>query len=335
MKNKKLILCIFSILAISLFATGCKQEIEIKDGSKVAVKLDGVKITATEYYEKIKETNVAILVDMIDKELLEKDFPTTDEEDKQIEEQMKQLKENYSDEETYNQLLTQYFGVNSEEELEEVLRLEYKRNEAVEKYVSDHITDKEIDKYYKDEIYGEVKASHIIIIPSVSDNADEDEIKEAEAEALKTAKKVIKELKEGKKFENLAKKYSQEQATAEKGGDLGYFELDEMVSEFSNAVKELKVNEYTKEPVKTQYGYHIILKTGEKDKPKLKDVKEDIKEKLTLQKLNSDVTLYYQTLINIRKDKNIKWNDTVIEKKYEKLMDQLIETAKKQAAQNQ
>ncbi len=335
MKNKKLILCIFSILAISLFATGCKQEIEIKDGSKVAVKLDGVKITATEYYEKIKETNVAILVDMIDKELLEKDFPTTDEEDKQIEEQMKQLKENYSDEETYNQLLTQYFGVNSEEELEEVLRLEYKRNEAVEKYVSDHITDKEIDKYYKDEIYGEVKASHIIIIPSVSDNADEDEIKEAESEALKTAKKVIKELKEGKKFENLAKKYSQEQATAEKGGDLGYFELDEMVSEFSNAVKELKVNEYTKEPVKTQYGYHIILKTGEKDKPKLKDVKEDIKEKLTLQKLNSDVTLYYQTLINIRKDKNIKWNDTVIEKKYEKLMDQLIETAKKQAAQNQ
>ena len=335
MKNKKLILCIFSILAISLFATGCKQEIEIKDGSKVAVKLDGVKITATEYYEKIKETNVAILVDMIDKELLEKDFPTTDEEDKQIEEQMKQLKENYSDEETYNQLLTQYFGVNSEEELEEVLRLEYKRNEAVEKYVSDHITDKEIDKYYKDEIYGEVKASHIIIIPSVSDNADEDEIKEAESEALKTAKKVIKELKEGKKFENLAKKYSQEQATAEKGGDLGYFDLDEMASEFSNAVKELKVNEYTKEPVKTQYGYHIILKTGEKDKPKLKDVKEDIKEKLTLQKLNSDVTLYYQTLINIRKDKNIKWNDTVIEKKYEKLMDQLIETAKKQAAQNQ
>ena len=335
MKNKKLILCIFSILAISLFATGCKQEIEIKDGSKVAVKLDGVKITATEYYEKIKETNVAILVDMIDKELLEKDFPTTDEEDKQIEKQMKQLKENYSDEETYNQLLTQYFGVNSEKELEEVLRLEYKRNEAVEKYVSDHITDKEIDKYYKDEIYGEVKASHIIIIPSVSDNANEDEIKEAESEALKTAKKVIKELKEGKKFENLAKKYSQEQATAEKGGDLGYFELDEMVSEFSNAVKELKVNEYTKEPVKTQYGYHIILKTGEKDKPKLKDVKEDIKEKLTLQKLNSDVTLYYQTLIDIRKDKNIKWNDTVIEKKYEKLMDQLIETAKKQAAQNQ
>lgn len=333
MKNKKLILCIFSILAISLFATGCKQEIEIKDGSKVAVKLDGVKITATEYYEEIKENNVAVLVDMIDKQLLEKDFPTTDEEDEQIESQMKQLKENYSDEDTYNQLLTQYFGVNSEEELEEVLRLEYKRNEAVEKYVSDHITDKEINKYYKDEIYGEVKASHIIIIPSVSDDADEDEIKEAEAEALKTAKKVIKELNNGGDFAKLAKKYSQEEATASKGGDLGYFQLDEMVSEFSDAVKELKKNEYTKEPVKTQYGYHVILKTGEKEKPELKDVKDEIKEKLTLQKLNSDVTLYYQTLVNIRKDKNIKWNDTVIEKKYEKLMDQLIETAKKQAEQ--
>ena len=50
----------------------------------------------------------------------------------------------YTDENTYNQLLNQYFGVNTDEELEEVLRLEYKRNQAVEDYVSDNLTDKEI-----------------------------------------------------------------------------------------------------------------------------------------------------------------------------------------------
>lgn len=333
MKNKKIILGLFGLLLISLFATGCKQEIEIKDGSKVAVKLDGVKITATEYYEEIKETNVAILVDMIDKALFEKKYPTSDEEDTEVKKQIDNLKTTYSDEETFKQLMNQYFGVNTEEELEELLRLEYKRNQAVEDYISDNLTDKEIEKYYKDEIYGEVKASHILIIPSVSDDADEDEIAEAEAQALKTAKTVIQKLKDGEDFAKLAKKYSQEEATATKGGDLGYFELDEMVDEFSDAVKELKVNEYTKEPVKSQYGYHVVLKTGEKEKPELKDVKDDIKEKMTQQKLSADVTLYYQTLIDIRKANNIKWNDTVIEKKYNELMDQLIEAAKQQAQQ--
>ena len=251
MKSKKIIFGVCSLLALSLFATGCGKEIEIKDGSKVAVQLDGVKITATEYYEKIKENNVSILVDMIDKELLNKKYPTDKEEDKQVKDQIDKLKESYPEEETFNALISQYFGVTTEKELEEVLRLEYKRNEAVEDYISDNLTDKEIEKYYKNEIYGQVKASHILIIPSVSDDADEDEIKEAEKEALKTAKEVIKKLKNGEDFKKLAKKYSQEEATAKNGGDLGYFDLDEMVDEFTDAVKELKVKEYTKEPVKT------------------------------------------------------------------------------------
>ena len=79
------------------------------------------------------------------------------------------------------------------------------------------------------------------------------------------------------------------------------------------------------------FGYHIILKTGQKDKPELKDVKDSIKEKLTLQKLDEDATLYYQTLIDIRKENNIKWNDTVLEDKYNDLMEQLLEAAKQQA----
>lgn len=330
MKNKKLIIGISCLLIISLFATGCKQEIEVKDGSKVAVSVKGGKITATDYYQKIKEQNISLLVDMIDRELFEEKYPTTEEEDTKIESQISQLKENYSDEETLNAILTQYFGVNNEKELENMLRLEYKRNEAVQDFISENLKDNEIEKYYNEKIYGEVKASHILIIPSVSDDAEEDEINEAEKEAKKTAEEVISKLKKGEDFAKLAKKYSKEEATASKGGDLGYFELDEMVDEFSEAVKELNVNEYTKKPIKTRYGYHIILKTDEKEKPELKDVKKDIKEKITLQKLDSDPTLYYQTLIDIRKENNIKWNDSVLEKKYNELMDKLLETAKNQ-----
>lgn len=331
MKNKKIILGLCGLLLISIFATGCKQEIEVKDGSKVAVKIDGGKITATDYYNKIKQNNVSVLIDMIDRKLLEKKYPETDEENDQVEGQIKQLKDNYKDEETLNQILTQYFGVSNEEELEAMLRLEFKREKAVKDYISKNLKDKEIDKYYKDEIYGQVEASHILIRPSVSEDATDDEITEAEKEAKKTAKEIIKKLNNGEDFAKLAKKYSEDEASAVNGGKLGYFELDTMVEEFSEAAKELKVDEYTKEPVKSSFGYHIILKTGQKDKPELKDVKDSIKEKLTLQKLDEDATLYYQTLIDIRKENNIKWNDTVLEDKYNDLMEQLLEAAKQQA----
>lgn len=331
MKNKKIILGLCGLLLISIFATGCKQEIEVKDGSKVAVKIDGGKITATDYYNKIKQNNVSVLIDMIDRKLLEKKYPETDEENDQVEGQIKQLKDNYKDEETLNQILTQYFGVSNEEELEAMLRLEFKREKAVKDYISKNLKDKEIDKYYKDEIYGQVEASHILIRPSVSEDATDDEITEAEKEAKKTAKEIIKKLNNGEDFAKLAKKYSEDEASAVNGGKLGYFELDTMVKEFSEAAKELKVDEYTKEPVKSSFGYHIILKTGQKDKPELKDVKDSIKEKLTLQKLDEDATLYYQTLIDIRKENNIKWNDTVLEDKYNDLMEQLLEAAKQQA----
>lgn len=330
MKNKKIILGLCGLLLISIFATGCKQEIEVKDGSKVAVKIDGGKITATDYYNKIKQNNVSVLIDMIDRKLLEKKYPETDEENDQVEGQIKQLKDNYKDEETLNQILTQYFGVSNEEELEAMLRLEFKREKAVKDYISKNLKDKEIDKYYKDEIYGQVEASHILIRPSVSEDATDDEITEAEKEAKKTAKEIIKKLNNGEDFAKLAKKYSEDEASAVNGGKLGYFELDTMVEEFSEAAKELKVDEYTKEPVKSSFGYHIILKTGQKDKPELKDVKDSIKEKLTLQKLDEDATLYYQTLIDIRKENNIKWNDTVLEDKYNDLMEQLLEAAKQQ-----
>ena len=334
MKNKKWFLALAALLVVTTLTTGCGQKAELKDGSQVAVKLDGIKITADEYYNEIKGINIATLVDMIDHQLFDKKYGKTDEENDQVEEQIKSLKDQYgSNEDTYNAVLRQYFGVQSEDELEDMLRLEFRRNAAINDFIEKNIKDKEIEKYYENDIYGEVKASHILITPSVSEDATTDEKKKAEDEALKEAKKIIKELKNGKKFADLAKKYSKDEASASNGGDLGYFDLNEMVDEFSDAVKKLKVDEYTKEPVKSSFGYHIILKTGEKEKPKLKDVKDKILETLREEKLNEDPGLYYKTLVDIREEKNIKWKDDEIKKQYNKLMDQLIESAKEQKKQ--
>jgi peptidyl-prolyl cis-trans isomerase C len=85
----------------------------------------------------------------------------------------------------------------------------------------------------------EVHARHILV-------ADEEE-----------AKSVIAQLDKGADFTALAKKYSTD-PSAEEGGDLGYFSHDDMVKEFADAAFALPVGQYTKTPVKTEFGWHVI-----------------------------------------------------------------------------
>ena len=75
------------------------------------------------------------------------------------------------------------------------------------------------------------------------------------------ALKILEELNTGTKFEDLAKKYST-CPSGKRGGALGKFGRGQMVKPFENAAFELKVGETTKEPVKTQFGYHIIKRTA-------------------------------------------------------------------------
>ena len=329
MKKRKSIIYLGVLLSLAFLVTGCKkQEIEVKNGSKVAVSVKKDKFTATEYYEKIKEDNISILVDMIDHSLLDEKFKTDDEEKESIDNQINQIKNYYgASEETFQAALTSYFGVESEAELREKLSLEYKRTKAVENYIEDHLGKDEIKKYYNENIYGEVKASHILI--AIEKENDEESEEDADSRAKETAEKVIKELDEGKDFAELAKEYSTDKTNSLNGGNLGFLDVEDVPEEFGKALKSLKVEEYTKEPVKTELGYHIILKTEEKEKPKLKKVQDDIKETLRKQKMDDDPTLYYESLKAFREDNKIKWNDDVLKKAYKKYMDKLIDSAKK------
>jgi peptidyl-prolyl cis-trans isomerase C len=72
------------------------------------------------------------------------------------------------------------------------------------------------------------------------------------------AEQVIKKLKSGAKFEDLAKTQSTDSGSKNNGGDLGWFTTSRMVPPFADAVKALKKGEITSEPVQTQYGWHVI-----------------------------------------------------------------------------
>ncbi len=100
------------------------------------------------------------------------------------------------------------------------------------------------------------------------------------------AKALIKELDEAKdkkaKFIELAKTKSTG-PSGKNGGDLGWFELGRMVPEFSAAADALKIGEYTKTPVKTQFGFHLIMLDGRKDatlKP-FEAVEEEIRNEMS------------------------------------------------------
>ncbi len=327
MKGKKNIIYLMLVLTVTLLITGCGKTAKLKDNT-TAVSLKGDKISSNDFYNELKKDSIEKLINMIDHKLLDKKYPSDSEEESSINSQIENIKSYYKDsEDSYLAAIKSYFGVNSEEELKNVLSLEYKREKAVKDYVNKNITDAEIKKYYDENIYGDIKASHILISVKTDDKMSDDEKEKVKEKARKKAEKIIKELDEGKKFSDLAKKYSDDDANKDKGGDLGYFNKDEMDGSFWNAALALKKNEYTKEPVESSYGYHIILKTGEKEKKTLKGVKSSIKETLTTDKLSNDKTLYYKTLMSIREDNKVTFKDNDLKKQYNDYMDNLIKQA--------
>ncbi len=150
----------------------------------------------------------------------------------------------------------------------------------LEDYVKAHpVTDAEIqamyDKAKTEPMEPEYQAHHILV--------------KTEAEA----KKLIAELGSKKaKFEDLAKKYSQDPGSAKNGGALGWSDRRAFVPEFSDALAGLKKGEFTKTPVKTQFGYHIIRldDTRTSKLPPLDAVRGEIVKQLQQQRIRDAIT---------------------------------------------
>ena len=107
--------------------------------------------------------------------------------------------------------------------------------------------------------------------------------KEEEAKAL------IAQIKAGGKFDELAKKSSKDTGSGANGGDLDFANPGSFVPEFSQAMVKLKKGEMTQEPVKSQFGYHIIKleDTREAQFPPLEEVKAQIKQRLEQQRMGA------------------------------------------------
>jgi peptidyl-prolyl cis-trans isomerase C len=145
--------------------------------------------------------------------------------------------------------------------------------ELVEKEVAGKITDDEIRARYDKEIaaqkpVNEVHARHILV-----------KTKE-EADAI------IKKLEGGDDFQKLANENTTDPSGKTSGGDLGFFGPGQMVPEFEKAALALEIGAYTKEPVQTQFGWHIIKVEDKRSQqpPAFETVKDQVRSLLIREK---------------------------------------------------
>lgn len=267
---KKLTVCLLSIvLLLAFIVTGCDKNKEVdKDLDKVG-EVNGEPITKAEYeshlsfleyyYEiqtgtKLDENKDQAVIndlktqtfdDLVLKKILfqqaEKDNIKITE--KEIEEEVDRVKATHG-EESYKKLLED-MGMN-EEQLREQIETE-KIYSALEKKVTADITvsKEETEKYYQEnkDLFldkGGMQISHILV------------------DTEEKAKEILAKIDQGDDFANLAKEFSTCPSSAQ-GGDLGLINEDSnFVIEFQDAALKLKPGEITREPVKSEFGYHII-----------------------------------------------------------------------------
>ena len=171
------------------------------------------------------------------------------------------------------------------------------------KYLEENskVSDKEAQNYYnknkKD--FLEVSASHILISNYDENNKEvSDEQKEKNKEL---AEKILKKALVGDDFSNLALEYSDDNYTASKGGELGYFNEGDMEDSFEKAVFSIDEGEIYPQVVETSYGYHIIKKTGQQYSS-FDDIKDSLIDTLSSNKqtnLLKNAQEKYKVKVNI------------------------------------
>ncbi|MCI5073271.1 peptidylprolyl isomerase [bacterium] len=174
-----------------------------------------------------------------------------------------------------------------------------------------NVTDKEVAQFFEQnkDLFSQVRASHILIRSGEGSGRTDEQ-----------AKAKIKEIRQDylanpklNYFAQLAKQHSEDPGTKNNGGDLGYFNRKTMVKEFTETSFALEKVGDVSESIKTQFGYHIIVLTG--DKRDLKHFAKDIRQHLIQQKNKKNLE---NELVELRSNASIK----VLQNNVEKLAQQ-------------
>ena len=282
----------------------------LSDGTQPVVSVNGEDITADYLYEEMKNAYpITYVINYIDKAILDSKY----EEDSTMTEEVKKTAQSYLD------FYSQYYqwdeatflsnnGFSSIDEFYETLKLDYRRNLYYEEYLKAQITEDDINKYYEENVYGDINTEHLLVEVN-------DDMTEEDAKVL--AEEIISKLNDGKTFDEVKEEYSDKVVYE----DLKYVAFNANLEDpFLEELRNLSENSYSKTPVKTSYGYHVIHRKDQKEKPALEDVKDTIIEELSAQMDAEDENLFQKVLVKMREEAGIKFSDSVMESKYQEFI---------------
>lgn len=305
------ILIIVLTLATAVF--GCS-----KDSEKIVAVINGQQITQEEFDKRLNQGALMngidlkseqakaikpMLEEMVINQLIDETLmlQTAKEkniviEDKTVDEKLKEVKENYK--ESFQEQLTQLNL--TEKEYTILVKNQLTIEKLYEKVTEGISPNVDLLKYYEEHqaeyaIPEQVKARHILLA--------------TQADALD----LIKQLEEGADFAELAKTKSIDPSAQSNEGDIGYFHRDtNLVPEFIEGAFALQVGGITKEPVMSQFGWHIIKVEDriEAKQPSFEEVKEQLEEDLLLNAKQETFESFVENLkskasvTNYIKDKN-------------------------------
>ncbi|MFF2755737.1 peptidylprolyl isomerase [Psychrobacillus sp. NPDC058041] len=237
-------------------------------------------ITQNDLYQEMKSSigDQAFQLLMVEK-VLDSKYKVTKEE---VDAEFKADKEKLGD--NFEAMLAQQ-GY-TEDSYKKYLKLNLLQEKALTEDIK--VSEEEVKTAY-DNIKNEINARHVL----VKDEA--------------TAKKVKAELESGKDFAEVAKKYSTEEAAQTTGGELGWFGKGQMVPAFEDVAFKLEKNVIS-DPVKTDFGYHIIEVTDKRTiKESFEEKKPELEKQLKLEK--ADKTTLLPKVAKLMKDADIKIKD--------------------------
>lgn len=272
-------------------------------GNSTLATIGSEKITEAQLRTELEKVGAkSVLGRMIDQEVIrqaakKQNLTVTD---KELQDEVDNFKKQFPSEDVFKQTLANE-GM-SMDEFQIQVRDKILLDKLAAKDVK--ITEDEIKKYYDEhgkefEQPEQVHARHILV-----DTEDE-------------AKAIEDRLKKGEDFAKIAQEKSKDTSSAVKGGDLGFFGPGTMVPEFDKVVFALQVNEIS-QPVKTQFGYHIIqlLEKKAAQKPTLEEARPKIEKQLKEQK----AVPVQQLLPDLRKQVDVK----ILSNKYKSILDQPV-----------
>ena len=263
------------LLTVALVGTSCSAR------EDVVAKVNGEAITKDQLYDAMvkqggqQTLDTLIMEKIIEMEAKKQGIQVTEQD---VEEEIDKMAEQYGGRETFEQIIGMY-GY-SMDGMKEDIGMSLKIKEIMRPSIT--ITEEEMKEYFEENketfaVEEQIKVSHIL------------------TETEEVAAEVKEKLDAGEDFAELAKEYSTDESNKDFGGDLGIVKRGEMVPEFEEAAFSMEAGSIS-EPVKTQFGYHIIKVDDKKEarEADFEQSKEQIEEILFEDKVQDEFNTWYQ-----------------------------------------